>query len=305
MTNLILHHYDRSPYAEAIRLALGLKGASWTSVEIPMMGPKPELAPLTGGYRKTPVLQIGADVFCDTSRIIEELENRLDGPKLIPDAANGLTQMLVQWSGSYMFRPAATLALGPVSDALPKEFWEDRKALFGMDPEKMKSFAPHFQDQWRAGAHWVEKTLLDGRDYFFGDAPCYADIIASIPIWFAGSTGNPEVVKIYGELPRLTAWLERVRSIGHGERSEMTAQDALDVAQGATPTAQSLEDANDARGLKVGDSVVVLTEDPGATPVAGSVVSLRANGISIARKDERVGDVVVHFPRAGIVVQKA
>lgn len=305
MSDIILHHYDQSPYAEAIRLALGLKGLSWQSVEIPMMGPKPELAPLTGGYRKTPVLQLGADIFCDTSCIIEALDTQFDGPALIPAHTNGFTQIITQWSGGFMFRPAASLALVSVSETLPQEFWDDRKALFGIDLDKIKVFLPHLQSQWRAGAHWVDQLLSDGKSFFFGDTPCYADIIASMPIWFAGATNNAEVLKVYEELPALSAWLERVRAIGHGTREEITAQDALDIAKAAPPATQALEDENDPAGLKVGDDVIVLTEDPGATPVQGQILALRPNGISIKRRHERVDEVVIHFPRAGIIVKKA
>src|SRR5262249_33346097 len=62
MTDIILHHYDISPYSEKVRLGLGLKRLAWGSVEIPVIMPKPDLTALTGGYRKAPVLQIGADV---------------------------------------------------------------------------------------------------------------------------------------------------------------------------------------------------------------------------------------------------
>src|SRR5271165_1090127 len=62
MTDIILHHYETSPYSEKVRLGLGLKGLAWASVEIPVIMPKPDLTALTGGYRKTPVLQIGADI---------------------------------------------------------------------------------------------------------------------------------------------------------------------------------------------------------------------------------------------------
>jgi glutathione S-transferase len=63
MADIILHHYDISPYSEKVRLGLGLKGLAWASVELPVIMPKPDLTPLTGGYRKTPVLQIGADIL--------------------------------------------------------------------------------------------------------------------------------------------------------------------------------------------------------------------------------------------------
>ena len=50
MSELILHHYDLSPYAEKIRLIMGYKGLAWKSVQIPMVMPKPDLTCLTGGY---------------------------------------------------------------------------------------------------------------------------------------------------------------------------------------------------------------------------------------------------------------
>ena len=77
MSDLILHHFDWSPYGEKVRVLLGIKGLAWRSVQIPMVMPKPDLTALTGGYRKTPVLQIGADIYCDTSRIARELEQSL------------------------------------------------------------------------------------------------------------------------------------------------------------------------------------------------------------------------------------
>ena len=67
MHELILHHYPTSPFAEKTRLMLGFKQLSWRSVMIPPIMPKPDLTRLTGGYRKTPVLQIGADIYCDSA----------------------------------------------------------------------------------------------------------------------------------------------------------------------------------------------------------------------------------------------
>jgi len=87
MTDMILHHYETSPYAEKVRLGLGLKGLAWASVEIPVIMPKPDLTALTGGYRKTPVLQIGADVYCDSQLIMRELERRHPARAFIQPAA--------------------------------------------------------------------------------------------------------------------------------------------------------------------------------------------------------------------------
>jgi glutathione S-transferase len=84
-SGLILHHYDFSSFSEKVRLVLGIKNLSWRSVEIPSTLPKPDYLPLTGGYRRAPSLQIGADVYCDSKRIIEELERRFPEPSFIPD----------------------------------------------------------------------------------------------------------------------------------------------------------------------------------------------------------------------------
>jgi glutathione S-transferase len=68
MTSIILRHYDTSPYAEKVRTGLGLKGLACASVELPVIMPKQNLTALTGGYCKTPVLQIGASPFGDGVR---------------------------------------------------------------------------------------------------------------------------------------------------------------------------------------------------------------------------------------------
>src|SRR5258706_5731769 len=85
MNDLILHHYDFSNFAEKARLMLGFKGVAWRGVEQPPILPKPNLAPLTGGYRRIPVLQDGADLWCDTRLIARELERRgAPAPPLFP-----------------------------------------------------------------------------------------------------------------------------------------------------------------------------------------------------------------------------
>ncbi|PSJ19446.1 glutathione S-transferase, partial [Halomonas sp. ND22Bw] len=75
MPDLILHHYATSPFSEKIRLVLGYKKLAWRSVIVPQIMPKPDVLPLTGGYRKTPFLQVGADIYCDTALICDVLEH--------------------------------------------------------------------------------------------------------------------------------------------------------------------------------------------------------------------------------------
>ena len=90
MSPLILHPYDFSNFAEKARLMLGFKGLAWRGVEIPPIAPKPKLTPLTGGYRRAPVMQIGADIYCDTNLILPALDRLFPNtPRLYPQGSEG------------------------------------------------------------------------------------------------------------------------------------------------------------------------------------------------------------------------
>src|SRR5882724_6141516 len=100
MNKLILHHYPNSPFAEKIRLIMGFKKLQWGSVIIPNMMPKPDVVALTGGYRKTPFLQIGADIYCDTALIADVIESLAPAPSLYPAGIAAAARTVGQWADS-------------------------------------------------------------------------------------------------------------------------------------------------------------------------------------------------------------
>src|SRR5436190_4597169 len=126
MTDIILHHYDISPYSEKVRIGLGLKGLAWASVELPVIMPKPNLTALTGGYRLTPVLQIGADIYCDTRTIARRLERERPTPSLFPPGAAASNRGLAYW-GETLFADVVTIGFG--LGAFPPEFVDDRRKM--------------------------------------------------------------------------------------------------------------------------------------------------------------------------------
>src|SRR5580693_2756842 len=99
---IIFHHYPSSPFSEKIRVAFGIKQLAWRAVTQPIIMPKPDLIPLTGGYRKIPVMQIGADVYCDTQIILRELERRYPAPSIFP-MKNGLAYGMGLWTDRPFF----------------------------------------------------------------------------------------------------------------------------------------------------------------------------------------------------------
>jgi len=288
MTDIIFHHYPASPFSEKVRVAFGVKGLAWRSVEIPNMMPKPDLMPLTGGYRKTPVMQIGADIFCDTQIILREIERRHPAPALGPDYA------LAFWSDKPFFMSSVAVVFAEVGDMVPEAFRQDRAKMSGgtFSVEALKAAAPFARDQWRAHAAFVEESLT--ARFLGGDAPRLADIHAYMNFWWIKAAIPHVAPSLLDPLPKVKAWMERMAAFGHGKPQAMNAKDALAVAKAATSTATP--------GAEAGTKVTVAADDYGRDPVAGEIVFADAHEIAIHRRDEQVGDVVVHFPRAGFTV---
>jgi glutathione S-transferase len=305
MAELILHHYPTSPFSEKVRVAMGIKGLAWRSVIIPVIMPKPDLVALTGGYRKTPVLQVGADVYCDTQCILRELERRFPEPSLYRGTDAGTANALAFWSDRSLFSPAVGLALGARPEVLTPEFVADRAAFSGreLDPARLLAARPMLLDQLRPQLLWFETMLGDGRPFLLGEHPTLVDCAAYHVMWFmrgAGGSAPP-----LDELEGVRAWMKRVRAIGHGRPSEMTSQEALGVARDATPAAQAAADPGDPFGRKPGDRVVVIPDDTGKDPVAGELVAISRDEVVIRRVDAELGELAVHFPRAGMVIKPA
>jgi glutathione S-transferase len=303
MSRLILHHFDWSPFAEKVRLALGLKRLAWESVQIPMIMPKPHLMPLTGGYRKTPVLQIGADIYCDTRLVARELERRFPTPTLFPDGHCGLSLALSQWSDTAFFEPGAGLSMA-LAREVPEAVIADRKQFFSfMDFANLADDVPHMLGQFRANAALIERQLADGRDFLLGARPGWADITAYFPLWMARGF-VPSADSILGAYGHMARWEQQMQAIGHGTRTDIDAQTALDIARSASPERSAGVDPDDPLGLRVGEQVSVTPVDYGKVPVRGELVTLDAEEVAVRRQDARVGEVVTHFPRIGYRVER-
>jgi glutathione S-transferase len=305
-TQVIFHHYPASPFSEKVRVVFGIKQLEWRSVEIPNMMPKPDLMPLTGGYRKTPVLQIGADIYCDTQIIIRELERRF-GDYSVFGSDKGLGYAVGFWADKPFFMASVPVIFGELGPSIPEEFKKDRAKLSEgtFSTDAMAKAAPYMRDQWRAHASFLSEQLADGRSYLNGNKPAIADAHGYMNVWFQKNTVPHIADSILKEFPKLDFWQARVSALGHGKSEPMDAKEALVVAKEASPEAKPADDPFETRGRKPGDKVKVMADDYGRDPVEGTIVFTNAQEIAIARNDPAVGDVVVHFPRAGFMMVDA
>src|SRR6185312_4317649 len=151
---------------------------------------------------------------------------------------------------------------------------------------------PFARDQWRAHADFVEESLSDA--FLRGDAPRAADIHAYMNFWWVKAAIPHVAPSLLSPLPKVAAWMERMAALGHGKPTPMDAKDALAAAKAASSDAMP--------GAEAGTKVTVSADDYGRDPVAGEIVFADAHEIAIKRRDDQVGEVVVHFPRAGFTV---
>ena len=300
---IILHHFEQSPFSEKIRLIFGIKKITWQSVLISRIMPRPDLTPLTGGYRRTPVMQIGADIYCDTQCIIRELERRFPQASLFPHKNHGIGWASAMWTDRSFFQNTVNLVFGSLGDAVPQSFVEDRERLRGakFDIAAMKAAIPAMRDQYRAHLEWIEIQLTDEGDFLCGERVGLLDVNAYMNVWYVRSN-LPVANELLNGFPRVRDWEQRIRAIGHGTRVEMSSADALKLARESMPLTAEMSDALDPNGRKIGDLVEVTPDDYGKVPVRGRIVTSSAQSIALARHDDSAGDVVVHFPRAGFLV---
>jgi glutathione S-transferase len=308
MPDLILHHYPMSPFSEKIRLVLGYKKLAWKSVIIPRMMPKPDLLALTGGYRRTPVLQIGADIYCDTALICDVLEHRQPSPTLHPPGSKGADRIFAQWADSILFWAAMGYSFSPAGAAfIFRDDTPETARAFGEDRAKMRAGASrmHPGDATSAYKSYLRRiaSIVDTQPFVAGQQPGLADFSCYHSLWFTRRI--PPLAGIFDATPSLAAWMDRMAAIGHGGMEASDAPAAIAAARQSTPAAVDNDAFQDDHGIALGSRVTVTAESFGLEPTEGELVAATRTRYSLRRSDARAGTVHVHFPRVGYQLRAA
>lgn len=306
MAELILHHYPESPFSEKVRAIFGAKGLAWRSQQVSMVMPRPATIALTGGYRRIPVLQVGADVYCDTALIAEYLDGLGNGPSLYPAGHVLAAQTLARWVDTELFWAAVTLRFLPenmgsffTDPATAQAFAEDR-ANFAQGAQVRRPPVDEARARYARFLSEMETQLGDGRPYLFGADWSIADFSVYHMLWFIHAGGG--MADWLGARPRAAAWMERMRAFGQHPGQPVSAEDALTAARDAQPLA--IEQASDLPGIPPGTEVNVAPVDYGVMPSHGTLLRCDTDGIVIRREHALTGAVNVHFPRHGFGVTR-
>ncbi len=304
---LILHHYDASPYAEKIRLMLGWKGLRWRSVLSPPQPPRPNVDPLSGGYRRIPIGQIGADVFCDTFVIAQEVARLSDAPELDPDNATGeAAEILARAEGDVFFAAIGSVSPLTLVGTLLRTVGPFGLVRFARDRAGMVRDARMKPPQGDAARSILKAYLADleqrlaDRAFLTGAAPTLADFAAFHPLWLHVSSRRRPLDPRYA---RLVGWYARMEALGHGQREEVDPERAFEVARAAEP--RPLPAVVGEPDPRIGRNVSIAPTDYGTVPVAGTLVAATPSRFVVARETGRFGTLHVHFPQRGFSLEEA
>jgi len=309
MSGIILHHYSTSPFSEKVRLVLGYKGIAWQSVMIPQIMPKPDVVALTGGYRRTPFMQVGADIYCDTALICDELERRFPSPSLYPaDAPPGLVDIVAQWADTTLFWSGAIgyafqgKGMAHIFAGVAPEV----ARAFGADRAAMRAGAPRTPTAESAG---MLRIFLQRLDSMLADKPCLlsrtpslADFAAYHPLWFVRRIAP--LADILASVDRVVPWMDRMAAIGQGESTRLSSEAAIQMAHDSLPAPPD-DVWHDEHRASRGDQVTITPLDYAFDPVTGELVGSTLRELAVRRTDARAGEVVVHFPRIGYKLERA
>jgi glutathione S-transferase len=190
---ITLYHDVPSSNSDRVKIALAEKNLSWDGIRIRLANREqksPEFLKLNP-YGKIPVLVEDGKVLFESCIINEYLDEKYPNPPLMPKDAylRGRGRVLVDYALNYAHEP----------------YWALRGEMRKPETERNSTEIETYRNRLRALLGYLEDAL-GNQDYFLGGLSL-ADI-AIVPRFLRAET--------YGalpspSLPRLSAWLERLK----------------------------------------------------------------------------------------------
>jgi glutathione S-transferase len=184
---LILFDYPFSPYAQKVRLLCAAAGIPYKRCEQPMVLPRPTLLELHVTYRRIPVLAVGKDIYVETAKIIEILQQHFGGLPTSPaDRAYEAFADKIFWDGLACIPP----------ETLSDGFVKDREPIFPVTARKdFSTLGPSGKSEFQANLDIIENDFLaDASPFIGGSKPALADIhIIWVVRWILNDLGIAKV----------------------------------------------------------------------------------------------------------------
>ncbi|CDH60407.1 glutathione s-transferase [Lichtheimia corymbifera JMRC:FSU:9682] len=303
---VILHWYPASPFSQKVAWALNYKNVDYKTVTIPVIEPRPKRRPLDGGYRKTPILQIGNHVYCDSKRILDEIEKRYPEPSLYPKTRGGqpteaLGKGLARWLDSTLFM---TIASQFDTSLLPEKFIKDRASFAG---QPVFSNDPYLHSELYGQLELAQQLVpTNSETLWILNTPTLsmADLHLAMDSFFATNVLGGDFVERF---PRLSEHMDQVVAAVQFSRTEempaLTADEALAVAKKHRGANAVIENpVSESPKVAVGQLVSIIPTDNGKVPSIGKLLTLNTQEIVIEHTNTEADiQSIIHFPTIGFV----
>ncbi len=301
--SIILHHYPLSPYSEKIRAMLAYTDTAWKSCITSEAPPRGDLDILSGGYSRIPIGQIGADIYCDSNLLADEIAALSKTPALANEKLNAEQLEQRQWVESKLFFACVNRAFSiSLLSRIAKEkgvlnlghFLKDRiqmgaKAAISMGSPKS---APKYINQ---GFNLLTEGM--GTNAFIGgNSPNLVDFALYHCFWFLAEVGERDDLN---ENPQVLDWYQRMHSYQSSPVDEIGIESALSEAKIANPKRLAKRFTQDHR---IGADITIAPSDYRQIPVTGKLVGADSQRWIIERNHPETGKLHLHFPTHGVNV---
>lgn len=305
---MILHHYEMSPFSEKMRAMFGYANLAWQSAISPPMPPRPTIDPLSGGYRRIPIAQIGADVFCDTQIISAEVAQLAGIAGLNPETISSKeTEFIDHVDHKVFMAMAASPAPAKILRLLFTNMAPWTAARFVLDRAKMTRSMSNKPISRRKSQDLLREFFesIEGRlnksPYLFGEQPSLADFSAYHVVWFGGMINS---LSFLDALPAAQDWYRRIQEFGHGQRSEFSRKKVFNEAANAEPRplSQQASQMGSVHPL-LEKEVSIGPDDYAQDRVAGRLIFASSHRVILRRETEKFGALHIHFPSDGYLLK--
>ncbi|KAI7887865.1 thioredoxin-like protein [Mucor mucedo] len=310
--DIILHWYPHSPFAQKVAWVLNYKKVEYKTVLIPMLEPRQKRRPLDGGYRKTPILQIGNHVYCDSKAIFLALEKLFPEPSLYPkiknsnESSEGAARALTMWMDNTLFNNIVSQL--PVKD-LDDAFLADREALAGrkLDRKTLAGGAPFMKATLQGEFALAEQTLGSKNWLLDTETPSLADISLAMSTFFTLNLAGEKFVQtnfksLFNHMQKLLGTVSWDRTETMSVISEEEAIEVLKRHQD-TEIEANFKVHSSVLPIELGQQVFVTPLDTGKIPVPGTLIRSTIDETVVAYKDATYNTTtLIHFPTIGFVV---
>ncbi len=303
---IILHSSFSSPFSEQIKLMLNFAELDWVSVIAPKGVPRPIQQSLVGNYsRRIPILQIGADAYCDSAMIMNKIAELSAKPYLSPIAVNESTEALINKianEGTKAMLGSLTpwnfiwgyIKTIPFKDAI--EFLRDRKKLVETYPQ-LKTDKTRQQWQGIAQSYLADlnEVLATSQFLLATDTPKVCDFMVYAMIWYHDVLTDLKLVK---QFENVVLWYQKMKQFDRNDTTRIEPEWSLEVARSSEPTElpeAMLESSN------IGKEIEVPINDYLGVPieqkVEGILVGENEFGYVLQKQNSDVGKVNLHIPK--------